>query len=214
MLKLPLDRTATRPVYWPVFLPLVTMARTSSPVWKPNSLGAGQVGAGEAVAGDPGPLVGAAAGGLDRQRLHAPVQQGADRTGAGGVEGVGLRDAEAGAVPLGAAAAGCLDRQAGEAQLADQAVAGGVDARRHRERLPGGGEDALQPLRIAFQEVPDVPGALALVAPLAGQAEVGEAVGSALGPGLDVLDLEREVGPCRSRRSVRPPFSSRYSRTS
>src|SRR5947209_4457865 len=35
MLKEPVLRTATRPTYVPICLPLVTTARTTSPVWKP-----------------------------------------------------------------------------------------------------------------------------------------------------------------------------------
>jgi hypothetical protein len=35
ILKLPLERIATRPLYLPLFLPVLTTALTRSPVWKP-----------------------------------------------------------------------------------------------------------------------------------------------------------------------------------
>src|SRR5690606_29390031 len=75
-----------------------------------HALTAREVPAREAVPGQASPLIGTAPGGADGESGDPPAVQGAESPDACRIERVRLRDAAPGAVELGAATAGGLDR--------------------------------------------------------------------------------------------------------
>ena len=164
---------------------------------------------------EPCPLVGSPACGHNPENRTVRVQDMIDLPDARRVEGVGLGEAEPGPVELGPAPRAGLDRKSGRLETFEQSPPGGVDGRRIFQRGLGPGADPFQNIRPFCQKPLDRTISLLPVAGPAGESQVGDSVRSAKAPGMDVVDLQRNIlrlavsaGPAPLVQEVFPDFVS------
>lgn len=133
---------------------------------------------------------------LDQQRPHACDSEVSRRAGtnAGRIEPVRLGQTSHRAVPFGPTARPALDGHSRCLETSEQLPPCGVDRRSVPERRLGLSLNPGQDFGLALEEVLDRAVALAAVTGFARQRQVGDPVGSAVAPGVDVLDLERDAG--------------------
>src|SRR5579875_960424 len=149
-----------------------------------------QAQAWEAVGVGPGAGVAATPGRLGHEHGRRVASNCVDLADAEGVQGVGLGEAAACPVPLGAASGRCCDRQAGPLELPPQRPAGGVDSSSVVERGLQLSEDAPQGLWLVGQELLYVPVPFGLVAGHASEHKVRGPVAAAPGARTDVVDVQ------------------------